>query len=59
MLLTLPAIFHHEMSFEKNFEDLKKDLHIQKLFSPLPLCASYFDRIDFHYVSLFFKKIDK
>lgn len=42
------------MNFEENFEDLKKDLHIQKLFSPSPICASYFIKIDFLSISLFF-----
>lgn len=44
MLLTIPDISHREMNFEENFEDLKKDLHTQKLFSPSPICANYFNK---------------
>lgn len=33
------------MNFEENLEYLKKDLHIQQLFPPSPICASYVNRI--------------
>lgn len=36
----LPDIFGCEMNFEENFENPNKDLHIQKLFPPYPICAT-------------------